>query len=113
MPPLPAKLDFAQTKDFVKLLGKTKDTLRLRAFYPSGHPFKSSDSGRKGSANAETVKAWQEEGRGVYAVINDGGDNDSEITACRAVFCEWDDRPKEWQITAWKDLQLQIGRAHV
>jgi len=106
MPPLPAKLDFAQTKDFLKLLGKTKDTLRLRAFYPSGHPFKSSDSGRKGSANAETVKAWQEEGRGVYAVINDGGDNDSEITACRAVFCEWDDRPKEWQIDAWKDLQL-------
>ena len=45
-------------------------------------------------------------GRGVYAVINDGGDTDSEITQCRAVFCEWDDRPKEWQIDAWKGLGL-------
>ena len=25
---------------------------------------------------------------------------------CRAVFCEWDDRPKEWQVDAWKDLHL-------
>ena len=32
MPPLLAELDFAQTKDFCTLLGKNKDTLRLRAF---------------------------------------------------------------------------------
>ena len=99
-------LDLAQTKQFTAILKKQKGDLRLRAFYPSGHPFKSSDSGRKGEPSKATVEAWQSEGRGVYAVINDGGDTDSEITACRAVFCEWDDRPKEWQVTAWQDLQL-------
>mgnify|MGYP001176342603 CR=1 FL=1 len=99
-------LDLSQTKQFTSILKKQKGTLRLRAFYPSGHPFKSSDSGRKGEPSKATVEAWQSEGRGVYAVINDGGDTDSEITACRAVFCEWDDRPKDWQVTAWQDLQL-------
>ena len=99
-------LDYSQTKQFVSILRKAKTDLRLRAFYPSGHPFKSSDSGRKGGPKRDTVEGWQDEGRGVYAVINDGGDTDSEITQCRAVFCEWDDRPKEWQVTAWKDLLL-------
>ena len=42
----------------------------------------------------------------VYVVVNDGGDTDSEITACRAYFCEWDDRSKEEQINAWKQLGL-------
>jgi len=104
MPPL--SLDLAQTKLFTSVLKKQKGDLRLRAFYPSGHPFKSSDSGRKGEPNRTTVEEWQNEGRGVYAVINDGGDTDSEITECRAVFCEWDDRPKEWQVDAWKGLRL-------
>ena len=99
-------LDLSQTKLFTSILKKQKGDLRLRAFYPSGHPFKSSDSGRKGEPKRTTVEEWQNEGRGVYAVINDGGDTDSEITQCRAVFCEWDDRPKEWQIDAWKDLGL-------
>jgi len=99
-------LDLSQTKLFTSILKKQKGDLRLRAFYPSGHPFKSSDSGRKGEPKRATVEEWQNEGRGVYAVINDGGDTDSEITQCRAVFCEWDDRPKEWQIDAWKDLGL-------
>ena len=99
-------LDLSQTKLFTSILKKQKGDLRLRAFYPSGHPFKSSDSGRKGEPKRSTVEEWQNEGRGVYAVINDGGDTDSEITQCRAVFCEWDDRPKEWQVDAWKDLGL-------
>ncbi len=99
-------LDLAQTKQFTSILKKQKGDLRLRAFYPSGHPFKSSDSGRKGQPSRSVVEEWQNEGRGVYAVINDGGDTDSEITQCRAVFCEWDDRPKEWQVDAWKDLGL-------
>ena len=99
-------LDLSQTKLFTSILKKEKGNLRLRAFYPSGHPFKSSDSGRKGEPKRQIVEDWQNEGRGVYAVINDGGDTDSEITACRAVFCEWDDRPKEWQVTAWEGLGL-------
>lgn len=99
-------LDLPQTQQFLAVLRKTKEQTRLRAFYPSGHPLKSSDSGRKGEPSLKVVQDWQEKGRGVYVVINDGGDNDSEITACRAVFCEWDDRPKDWQVEAWKELKL-------
>ena len=48
----------------------------------------------------------QLEGRGIYLVINDGGDRKSEITACRAFFVEWDDRPIDWQLNAWRELGL-------
>ena len=87
-------LDLAQTKQFTAILKKQKGDLRLRAFYPSGHPFKSSDSGRKGEPSKATVEAWQSEGRGVYAVINDGGDTDSEITGFGTIkasnrLCHW------------------------
>jgi phage/plasmid-associated DNA primase len=98
--------DFDQTRQFLNALNKPPGTLRLRAFLPSGHALKAEDKGRKGPPNKEDIIRWQQEGRGIYAVINDGGDTDKEITHCRAFFCEWDDRPKEWQITAWKELGL-------
>jgi hypothetical protein len=103
---LPKPVDFSAARQFLKILGKTKEVTRLRAFYPSGHPFKAGDSGRKAPPSAAIIDEWQAEGRGVYVVINDGGDTDSEITACRAIFCEWDNRPKDWQVTAWQELQL-------
>ncbi|NBR91409.1 MAG: hypothetical protein EBS68_16160, partial [Rhodobacteraceae bacterium] len=103
---LPKPIDFSAARQFLKILGKTKEATRLRAFYPSGHQFKAGDSGRKAPPSAAIIDEWQAEGRGVYVVINDGGDTDSEITACRAIFCEWDNRPKDWQVTAWQELQL-------
>ena len=106
MTTLQKQLDFDAARQFFRILRKTKDKVRLRAFYPSGHPFKAGDSGRKAEPSRDVVQSWQTEGRGVYVVINDGGDNDSEITACRAIFCEWDDRPKDWQVTAWQELRL-------
>jgi hypothetical protein len=98
--------DPQQIARFLQLLGKPKGTARLRAFYPSGDPRKAGDKGRKAAGSLFEVGRWQREGRGVYAVINDGGDNDREITACRALFCEWDDRPIEWQVGAWRELGL-------
>jgi len=98
--------DFDAVKTFLHLLGKPPGTSRLRGFYPAGHPAKADDSGRKAPPTRRIVEQWQAEGRGVYVVINDGGDSDADITACRAFFCEWDDRPKEWQITAWQHLGL-------
>jgi hypothetical protein len=98
--------DFEAVRTFLHLLGKPPGTSRLRGFYPAGHPAKANDSGRKSPPTRRTVEQWQAEGRGVYVVINDGGDTDAEITACRAFFCEWDDRPKEWQINAWQNLGL-------
>jgi len=98
--------DFDAIRAFLKVIGKPTGTARLRGFFPAGHPAKSTDSGRKAPPSRGVVEKWQTEGRGVYVVINDGGDTDAEITGCRAFFCEWDDRPKPWQLTAWRDLGL-------
>ena len=100
------KLDRDQWRTFLKILGKDPKQVRLRSFFPSNHPLKTSDTGKKSSASGDWIKTCQEEGRGVYLVVNDGGDTDSSITDCRAFFVEWDDRPKEDQITAWQDLEL-------
>ena len=100
------QIDFDEARRFLHALGKPAGTIRLRAFYHALNPKKANDAGRKGAPSRSVMQQWQNEGRGVYVVINDGGDKDVEITTCRAFFCEWDDRPTEWQLTAWKELNL-------
>ena len=86
------EIDFSEARRFIALLGKPAGTIRLRAFLHKEHQDKASDKGRKGGARKPLIKQWQEEGRGVYVVINDGGDTNAEITACRAFFAEWNPR---------------------
>ena len=107
------KIDREQWKLFLKALGKSKDQIRLRSFFPKGHFLKDQDRGKKSDANFNWITQCQEEGRGVYVVINNGGDTDSSITECKAFFCEWDDRPKQEQIDAWKGLGLPLPRIRV
>lgn len=99
-------IDFSEAKRFVDALGKPAGGLRLRAFLHKEHPDKAADAGRKGGFSRIRINEWQREGRGVYVVINDGGDKDAEITTCRAFFCEWDNRAVDWQLTAWQELGL-------
>lgn len=106
-------IDAALADRFLYLLGKNPATARLRAFPHRKNPdkFHPTDrpngiKARKGSYDLFTASRWQREGRGVYLVINDGGDNDDEITACRAFFLEWDDRPVPWQLNAWHHFGL-------
>lgn len=103
-------LDIQQSQHFLALLGKPPATTCLRGFYPKGHPKLQEpkpDRGRKHPWWDEQVVAkWQAEGRNVYAVINDGGQSDQSISSCRALFCEWENRPKDWQLTAWRELGL-------
>ena len=103
---LALNLDRNEWRSFLDILGKDIKTVRLRSFFPKNHPLKATDHGKKSHADGEWIHRMQSEGRGVYIVVNDGGDTDSEITACRAMFCEWDDREKSWQINAWKELGL-------
>jgi hypothetical protein len=49
---------------------------------------------------------WQRMGQSVYIVVNPGGDTDADITVCVALFCEWDNQTVEWQLNAWKELNL-------
>ena len=106
-------IDRGQADQFLSLLGKDPAAARLRAFphrlNPNRYDKNTNPDGiraRKGSYSLATASQWQREGRGVYLVINDGGDVDSDITTCRAFWVEWDDRPVDWQITAWREFGL-------
>lgn len=79
----------------------------LRFFYHSNDPRKDGDKGRKADRlRWEEVGAYQQEGRGVYVVVNgaQGGHEDKEIQQCAAIFCEWDDRPVEDQLLHWETV---------
>ena len=117
MPPNPAERPEVETADdwsidgeaarrFLALLGKEPATTRLRAFPHRGHPRRGAIGARKGSFYLARAARWQREGRGVYVVINDGGDRNSAIHSCRALFVEWDGRPIAWQLEAWRELGL-------
>ena len=99
-------LDKSQWRTFLRILGKDTATVRLRSFYPKGHPLKNTDRGKKSNANIPWITQCQTEGRGIYVVVNDGEDTDSSIIGCRAFFVEWDDRSKDEQINLWRSLGL-------
>ena len=104
--PTQACIDHGAAQQFLSLLGKAPASARLRAFPHRANPDKGSIGARKGPFDLVVAEQWQREGRGIYLVINDGGDRKSEITACRAFFVEWDDRPIDWQLNAWRELGL-------
>jgi hypothetical protein len=103
---LASEIDAAQALWFLELLGKTESTARLRAFPHKHNPEKPRIGARKGGFDLYAAMRWQEQGRGVYVVINDGGDAKESINVCRALFVEWDDQPVAWQLTAWRELGL-------
>ncbi|MCS5705055.1 AAA family ATPase [Synechococcus sp. FGCU-3] len=104
--PAQACIDRGAAEQFLSLLGKDPASARLRAFPHRANPAKGAIGARKGTFDLAAAEQWQREGRGIYLVINDGGDRKSEITACRSFFVEWDDRPIDWQLTAWRELGL-------
>ncbi|MGB5134338.1 MAG: AAA family ATPase [Prochlorococcaceae cyanobacterium] len=99
-------IDRSAALQFLSLLGKDPASARLRAFPHRANPAKGQIGARKGPFDLVVAEQWQREGRGIYLVINDGGDRKSEITACHALFVEWDDRPIDWQLNAWRELGL-------
>ena len=100
------KIDHDEIAGFLNALGKSPSDAKTRAFFPKDHPQKAEDRGRKGGLNLATLQRWQDEGRGLYLVIGNGGDRDAEIVDVPALFVEWDDRPRDWQVTAWQELGL-------
>ena len=116
-------IDRAQADKFLSLLGKDPATARLRAFphrlNPNRFNADTNPNGikaRAGSYDLAKASLWQREQRGVYLVVNDGGDRDESITvrgvvkpgitACRAFWVEWDNRPVEWQLQGWREFGL-------
>jgi hypothetical protein len=97
----------------LQLLGKDAAQSRIRGFFEKNDPRKQGDPGRKGTYSRELVEQWISEERGVYVVINDGGDSKQEISGCRALFNEWDDQPRDWQLTAWQGLGMPAPTCQV
>jgi hypothetical protein len=93
------QIDYEQVQHFLQALGKNGET-RARGISAW------KDWAKNDALDEQVVTRWQLRGANAYIVINDGGDDDESITACRAAFCEWDDRPTDWQVTAWKELNL-------
>jgi hypothetical protein len=98
---------------FLSALGKSPSTTRLRAFPHRSNPRKFNEKtnpngikARAGDFDLVAAHRWQQEERGIYLVVNDGGDKDATITACRAFFLEWDTRPVSWQLNAWREFGL-------
>ncbi|MBW4690106.1 MAG: DUF3987 domain-containing protein [Komarekiella atlantica HA4396-MV6] len=87
------------------------DAVYLRSFYPSDDSRKLEDKGRSAEIRnvkqlIRTVSAWQSDGRGVYFVVNGGGQKDENVTNCRAIFYEHDNLDKELQKQLWRSLEL-------
>jgi hypothetical protein len=99
-------IDRGQADQFLSLLGKDPAAARLRAFPHRLNPERSAIAARKGAYDLTVAHQWQREGRGVYLVINCGGDDDNAITLCRAFWVEWDTKPLAWQLEAWREFGL-------
>ncbi|MFN7897679.1 MAG: hypothetical protein ACK5Q6_16285, partial [Cyanobacteriota bacterium] len=78
--PTQACIDRAAAQQFLSLLGKDPASARLRAFPHRANPSKAVIAARKGPFDLAVAEQWQREGRGLYLVINDGGDRKNEIT---------------------------------
>lgn len=103
------RVDPHQIARHLELLNhKLGDTVFLRGFFPSDDPRKGA---RKADATtiesiAQTAEKFQNEGMGIYLVVNGGGQRDAEVETCRAIFYEHDNLSKELQLGLWETLGL-------
>jgi hypothetical protein len=102
-------VDRGQAKAQLQLLGyQPGDSVYMRFFVPDTDPrYGTPEAARKANKlNWTEVERYQNDGYGVYFVINGGGHTDKDVKVGRALFCEWDDRPIEDQTFAWQELNL-------
>jgi predicted P-loop ATPase len=92
---------------FLALLGKDPAASHFRFFPHKKNPRKLEIKARslKGFDPGEITRNQREQ-RGAYVVIGNGGTKKEEITDLPALFVEWDDKPVDWQRTAWQELGL-------
>ena len=94
------QIDAGQAARFLRLLGKTDADARLRAFPHKQNPNRAAIGARKGHFDLHQAQQWQDEGRGIYVVINSGGDTKAAIHECIAYFAEFDGIPEPEQLKA-------------
>ena len=98
-------VDAATSHLHLDLLHKKDAETRLRAITYKGGDL----STIKGNfTDLPKFSEFNFSGRGVYLVVNSGGDLDIEINQCHAFFAEWDNIPKEKQLYIYKELNLPL-----
>ena len=103
-------IDRSQAQAQLEILGyqQGEDIVYPRAIVPGSDPRKGTQAqarNLKGLKWAE-IERFNQDGYGIYFVVNGGGHSDKDVTHCRAVFCEFDDRPIVDQINFWQELGL-------
>jgi predicted P-loop ATPase len=114
--------DFSQTSKFLELLGKPQDAAWVRYLDPLKKKPSGADQHWFGSdQDLEKLQKRQFQGFNAYLIIGNGttatgihkstgkpsgAQADWDITHIPALFVEWDKKPIEWQINAWKELGL-------
>ncbi len=96
-------IDFEQATRFLGALGKNGSTC-FRAFSHKSTP-KELKKARKPLNHAQ-IRQAQNDGLGIYLVINDGGHNKASIKSCLAYFAEFDGLPEDQQWHAVKQSGL-------
>ena len=111
----------SEAAQFLELLGKDSAATWLRSLDPLKKRSSGADhQGVGGSADETWINRKIAAGFGLYPVIGNAatatGKNkqgkptgaviDADITGVPALFVEWDDKPMEWQLTAWETLKL-------
>ncbi len=113
--------DAGEALRFLGLLGMDPATAWFRSIKPGGK----TNTRRRGRDLAgfdpAELSADLAGGAGLYLIGGDaaaatgiskatgkptGCVQDADITTCRALFAEWDDKPIEWQLAAWRELGL-------
>jgi len=95
------QFDLSQALMYLQALGKSPNTVRLRAFPHTKTPVerKQQMRARKLTFNPTEIEEAQALGYGVYAVVNEGGDTKATIQACVAYFAEFDgiSHSQQWE----------------
>ena len=78
-------------------LGKNED-YKLRAI--------NNGNGKLINNDLAKAQALNKEGYGIYYVVNNGGEKDINIQSCTALFVEFDDKSKDFQLNFWKKYDL-------
>ena len=95
--------DEVQAKYFLALLGKNPEQSWIRCLKQwKTPPGTGADTQRlelKPDANAYFITGNGEPANGTTI-------NDNDIKSCPALFVEWDNKPVEWQLTAWQEFGL-------
>ena len=96
-------VDAAMAHLHLDLLHKKDEETRLRAITHKGGGL-STIKGNFGEL--PKFSEFNFSGRGIYLVVNTGGDKAADINKCHAFFVEWDNIPVEKQLYIYKELNL-------